>query len=272
MTNARALVEAGRLADAVAALNEEVRSHPADGALRMFLFEVLCLQGDLARARKQLDVIATQVADPGIGLTVSIYQGLLAAESKRRAVFDGDGLPKFMQPPPPHVESHVLLLKKMQSAPDEAVALLEAAEEGAPEVRGERNGVRFEHFRDADDRVSAVLEVLHGEDYVWVPLSQVARLEIPPPKKLRELIWPHARLQLFNEPSADVFLTGLYPNSHQHANAQVAIARMTEWTAFHDAIVTGAGPRMFLVDDEEVPMLGLGTIVMDGPASGAETR
>src|ERR1700676_3933637 len=170
MLNAKALFEAGRLADAVQELNQAVKSRPSDCGLRTFLFELLCFQGALERAAKQLDVIAALSGEAGIELAVQVYRSLLAAEDQRRAVFHGDALPKFITPPRAHIEWYLLLIKKIRSASeDEVAALLEQAEEGSPSIGGERGGQPFSRFRDADDRVAGVLEVFHGEEYLWVP-------------------------------------------------------------------------------------------------------
>src|SRR4051794_40561193 len=124
MQNAKALFDAGRLADAVQALNHEVKTRPSDGGVRIFLFELLCFQGALDRAAKQLDVIASQSGEPGIELAVQVYRSLLAAEEQRRAVFHGDALPKFITPPAAHVERYLLLLKKLGSASDDEITAM----------------------------------------------------------------------------------------------------------------------------------------------------
>lgn len=172
MLNAKTLFEEGRLGDAVMELNEAVKTHPADVGLRVFLFELLCFQGALDRAAKQLDVVAAQSGDAGTELASQVYRGLLAAEAARRQVFHGDALPKFITPPGPHVEQYLMLVKKMASPPAEIAAMIERAEEETPEVSGERAGTAFSSFRDADDRVAGVLEVFYGSDYLWVPSTR----------------------------------------------------------------------------------------------------
>jgi type VI secretion system protein ImpE len=259
MPNARELFDAGRLADAVQELNQAVKARPSDGGLRIFLFELLCFQGALDRAAKQLDVIAAQSGNAGVELAVQVYRSLLAAEDVRRAVFHGDALPKFITPPRPHVERYLLLLKKMRSASQEEIgAMLEQAEEESPSIAGERGGQPFSSFRDADDRVAAVLEVFHEGEYLWVPFDQITRVDITPPKKLRELMWVQARLQVGNQPTGDVFIPTRYTDSHLHPNDNVKLGRLTEWEALHDRMVTGMGQRVFLVDGEEVALLDLG--------------
>jgi type VI secretion system protein ImpE len=271
MPNAKALFEAGRLADAVQELNQAVKSRPSDSGLRTFLFELLCFQGALDRAAKQLDVIAAQSGDVGIELAVQVYRSLLAAEDQRRAVFHGDALPKFITPPRAHIERYLLLVKKMRSASEEEIAaMLEQAEEDSPSIGGDRGGQPFSSFRDADDRVAGVLEVFNDGEYLWVPFDQITRLDITPPRKLRELMWVQARLQVENQPAGEVFIPTRYTDSYLHQDDNVKLGRLTEWEALHDRMVIGMGQHVFLVDGEEIALLDLGGVSFAEPA-GAPT-
>jgi len=260
MQTARALFEAGRLADAIADLTQSLRARPADAGLRTFLFELLCFQGDLDRAEKQLGVLVNQTGDARLAMAAQGYAHLLNAERTRRQVFHADALPKFALPPGDHVERYLMLLRRMSGTAEEVGTLLDAAEEGSPAIAGERNGRPFTSFRDADDRVGPVLEVFHGPDYLWVPFDQITRLEIGAPGKLRELMWAPARLQLGNDPIGDVVIPALYVDSYQDAQEPVKLGRTTEWQALHDRMVIGAGQRLLLVDGEEVPLFDVGKV------------
>jgi type VI secretion system protein ImpE len=256
MSNAKALFEAGRLNDAIQDLNQAVKARPADVSLRVFLFELLCFQGDLARAGKHLDLIASQSGDPGTELAVQVYRGLLNAEETRRLVFHGDALPKFLTPPGRYVERYLLLLKKLSAAsPDEITTLLEEAEEELPALSGDRGGEAFSSFRDADDRVAGVLEIFHDGAYVWVPFDQIRRIDVTPPSRLRELMWVQAKLEIADQPPGDVFIPTRYADSHLHQDENVKLARTTEWQALHDRMVLGHGQRVFLIDGEEFGLL-----------------
>jgi type VI secretion system protein ImpE len=273
MNDAKALFERGRLAEAVQALNEAVRARPADPGFRVFLFELLCFQGALDRAAKQLDVISTQSGDPGIELAVQVYRSLLAAEEQRRAVFNADALPKFITPPHAHIEHYLLLLKRMRSvSKDDLGSLLGEAEELMPPHAGERAGQAFESFRDADDRVAGVLEVFFGGEYLWVPLDQVVRFDVTPPRKLRELMWVQAKLQVEGQPPGDVFIPTRYTDTHLDPDDNVKLGRLTQWEALQDQMVIGRGQRVFLVDGEEVALLDLGGVSFVPRSDGASPQ
>lgn len=69
--------QAGRLADAVAAATEQVRTSPADVQQRLFLAELLCFGGEIERADNQLDVIVRQNPD---AIRVLHFRQVLRAE------------------------------------------------------------------------------------------------------------------------------------------------------------------------------------------------
>jgi type VI secretion system protein ImpE len=265
---AKELLDAGRLDDAVHTLTQDVKARPAETSLRIFLFELLCFQGDLERADKQLDVIAAQGGGIDSAVAVQIYRDLINAERMRRQVFHDGALPQFFLSPPPYADRYVVLVKKMAQAPADAAALLADAEEQFPAMGGTIGERAFSSFRDADDRIAPVLEVFQGSKYLWLPHSQIRRVQVTQPKSLRDTIWPHAKIETGDGSVGDVFLPALYVDSHAHGNEQVRLGRMTEWQAIDDQVVVGAGQRVFLADDQEVSILELRDIHFN-PAAGA---
>jgi type VI secretion system protein ImpE len=268
--DAKALLEQGRLADAIQEVNKQVKTRPTETSLRVLLFELLCFEGNLDRADKQLDLMASQAGDPGTGLAVQVYRALVAAEKTRRLVFTGDALPKFVTQPGPHIEQALVLLKKMRSLTTDLASVLGEVEEATPAVAGQRGGQAFSSFRDADDRVAGVIEVFNGSEYIWVPTDQVHRLEVAKPARLRDLMWAKAKIEVGDQPAGDVFIPALYVNSHTRPEEPVKLGRMTEWEALEDSMVVGFGQRMFLVDGEEVALHDLGDVSFAVAATGAQ--
>ena len=71
MSQAKALLDAGQLGAAIEELTREVKANPTDTSRRIFLFELLCLAGDLDRAEKQLDVVGSADAQAAAGVLES---------------------------------------------------------------------------------------------------------------------------------------------------------------------------------------------------------
>jgi type VI secretion system protein ImpE len=252
--NANELLKAGRLAEAIAAQTEAVRTRPADREGRIFLFELLAFAGDLERARRQIDAVRYDEAERDA--TVQTYRNLVRAEEARRALFTAGQTPQFLLPPPEHVRLRLEAVNRLrENRPAEAAELLFRASESVPPLHGTLNGRPFDLLRDADDLFGPVLEVLvHGE-YYWVPLDQVETLTADAPQYLRDLLWFPARLALRNGPAGNVHLPALYPGSHEHPDDQIKLGHATDWKQNGSGPVLGVGRRTFLVGEDGVSLL-----------------
>ena len=92
MENSNQLFQAGKLNEAVQALNDEVRNHPEDSKRRIFLFELLCFSGEYDRAEKQLDVLGSDDMQKEMGAL--LYRSALHAEKTRQELFTKKEYPK----------------------------------------------------------------------------------------------------------------------------------------------------------------------------------
>lgn len=222
------LFQAGKLEQAVQALGVELRDNPDDVQRRTFLFELLCFAGAYDRAEKHLDVLAQGGKDAQLGAL--LYAGALFAERSRTELFQ----------------------KKEYPTP--------ASESTAAPLTGTLNGQPFESFADADPRIGAKLEVFAAGQYMWLPLEHIASIEMGAPKRLRDLLWSPALVRTgpgFKERElGEVLLPVLTPLSFLNADDAVRLGRMTVWQET-DGGLSPAGQKMFLVDDEEFPLLEL---------------
>jgi type VI secretion system protein ImpE len=247
------LFKAGQLQAALDAQTAEVRSHPADQARRLFLFELLCFAGEIDRARKQLDVLNYDL--PELQAAVHLYREVLDSEKQRRGLFAGEG-PQFFGEPPEHLTLRWKAAEALRHGrPTDAVSLLDHAQSVTPSVSGHLNGTPFEQLRDADDLLAGVLEVFHKGRYFWVPFEQITTLAVSEPKFPRDLLYAPARLDLHDGSSGQVFLPTLYPGTHTHADEAMKLGRATDWNAVADGPVLGVGLHTYLVDEGESTLL-----------------
>ena len=220
-------LRAGNLKEAIAELNEQVRRNPLDTKLRTFLFELLCFAGDYGRCQKHLEILAHAGKEPEFG--VLLYHAALHAEEERQRFF------------------------------------AEKQYQGRPEAReslsGLLNGRRFQRLSDQDPRIGARLEVFAAGSYMWVPFEHIAAITIQPPKRLRDLIWIPAQVQVTDSfqgrDMGNVFVPALSPGSWQHSDDSVRLGRLTIWESLEDGSEAPFGQKMLTVDDEEVPILEL---------------
>jgi len=75
-------------------------------------------------------------------------------------------------------------------------------------------------------------------------------------------LWLPASLRLGVGVDLEVFLPVLYPASHEHADDQVKLARVTEWSASEERPLRGSGGRVFLCGDRSVNLLDLRKLVI----------
>jgi type VI secretion system protein ImpE len=253
MTQAKAFFDAGQLNAAIGELTREVKAHPADASLRTFLFEVLCFAGEWDRAEKQLDALGHQDVKAEIG--VQVYRNNIGAERDRRRLFS-DGLqPHFLTEPPAYIDLHLAVINRLREGKTvEARGTLDRAEEERPALAGTFNGKRFEDFRDWDDVVGPVLELILNGQYTWLPFEHIRSMEVNAPKHARDLVWASARIQATDGTIGEVYIPALYAGSSEHTSDQVRLGRMTDWKQLSDDLSVAVGLRLFLVDGEDKPL------------------
>jgi len=258
---------AGNLSGAIAAATEEVKARPADPSPRFLLAELLGFTGGWDQADKQLDALGFQ--NPNMMPGVHQWRQVIRAEQARQQFFTEGRVPEFLTPPSPSVR---LLLEASISVREgnmaEASRLLAEAESARPRVSGECDGQPFNDFRDMDDRLSFVLEVLAGTGhYYWVPIDQVESIEFEKPLRPRDVLWRQARLVVRDGPDGVVFLPSLYPGAAAQADDQIRLGRMTDWLGGGEEPFRGLGLRMIQVDEAERPFLELQSVTVNPPAA-----
>ncbi|HVF90423.1 MAG TPA: type VI secretion system accessory protein TagJ [Blastocatellia bacterium] len=270
MATAKELFDTGNLRGAIDQVISEVKAAPTDMQRRTFLFELLCFAGEFDRAERQLDVIGHQSAKAEIG--VQVYRNNMKAERDRRRLFS-DGLqPHFLVEPPSYVDLHLDAINRLREGSlDEARAALDRAEEERPALSGRVNGDRFLDFRDYNDLLGPVLEVIMAGEYTWLPFEHIKQVVIDSPRQLRDLIWTAARVEATDGTMGEVFIPALYAGSSEHANDQVRLGRMTDWRQVSEDLYIPEGLRLFLVDNEDKPMLAVRSIEFDAAAVNTQS-
>ena len=261
--SAHDLFHAGKLREAVTAATDAVRQQPAEPGPRLLLAELLCFTGELERADNHLDTLAH--TDSKAAPALMAFRQLIRAEKCRQEFFDSGRLPTFLGRP--EGTTRLLLeaaVRVREGAPVEAADLLAQVEAQRPRVSGVCDEHPFRNFRDLDDLTSCVLEVLTvNGDYYWVSISNVESMEFQPPERARDLLWRSCHLSVEGGPEGDVFLPALYPGASRHEDDQIRLGRRTEWLGGDGGPVRGVGQRVFLVGDEDRPILELKTLTFD---------
>src|SRR3979490_155140 len=222
--DAIALYKAGQLGPAIEALGTELRTQPSDIKRRTFLFELLCFAGAYARAEKQLDILAEANRDAFAGSM--LYRAALHSQHTREDFFLDCQLPT----------------RDAETGP----------------ISGSLNGTTFTSLEDEDPRFGSHLEVFIAGSYTLVPFRYIHRIEIAPPKRLRDLLWARAMLTTTSDfrlqNLGEVLLPVLSPGSWASGNDLVRLGRVTVWeNADGERDAFPLGQKSFLVDGEAYP-------------------
>jgi type VI secretion system protein ImpE len=264
--DAEELLREGHPEAALTALQARVRAEPADGQLRVFLFQLLCVEGEWERARAQLKALGD--LDAGTFPLVHVYGSAITCELLRREVFAGARTPLVLGEPSPWV---ALLLQALtleaQGRRGEARTLRADALEQAPAVAGTIDGEAFEWIADADSRFGPVCEAVIEGRYYWVPFERLRSVALEAPSDLRDIVWMPAQLGLANGGQAAALIPARYPGSESDKDGLIRLARKTEWDEVGPETFHGRGQRMFATDVSEHALLSVRRIELTGAAA-----
>jgi type VI secretion system protein ImpE len=258
----------GDPAAALAQLQEQIRNKPADAALRIFLFQLLCVRGEWERALNQLKVASG--IDASALPMAQMYGEAVRCEAIRKDVFDGKKAPMVFGEPEQWL---ALLIESLLVAGrgdlTKSGDLRAQAFEAAPTSSGAINGQAFEWVADADSRLGPVLEAVINGRYYWVPFSRLAEMKLEEPEDLRDLVWMPAHLQFENGGEMLALIPTRYPGSESSDDGLIALARKTVWQEVAPDTHHGLGQRIIATDTGDVPLLELRTLTVGAGAAVA---
>jgi type VI secretion system protein ImpE len=262
----------GNLQLAMKLLQDQIRGSPADPKLRVFLFQLLCVQGAWERALNQL-AVAGELDGTAMPM-VETYREAVRCEMLRNEVFLGKRTPLLLGEPAVWVAMLVEALSlEGKGRTDEANAMRDEAFAAAPTSAGMIDGRPFQWVADADMRLGPVLEAVINGKYYWVPMGHLARIAIDPPADLRDCVWAAAHLNFINGGESVALLPIRYAGTDL-ARPELALARRTEWLETRPGFYTGVGQRLLTSDTGDSALLDVRVMAFDAsqvqaPASAA---
>src|SRR6476646_1276502 len=248
---------------ALARLQEDVRAHPADAKLRVFLFQLLCVVGQWDRALNQLKVSSER--DPLALPMAQMYGEAVRCELIRDEVFDGKKSPMILGEPDQWLA--LLIESRLQAGRGEATQseeLRQRAFEEAPTSSGHIDGRPFEWVADADSRLGPVLEAIINGRYYWVPFARVTEVTMEAPEGLRDLVWMPAQLHFENGGESLALIPARYPGSQGADDGNLALSRKTTWEPIAADAFRGLGQRIIATDTGETPFLEIRALSITG--------
>jgi type VI secretion system protein ImpE len=250
LTEADALLRAGDLDGARQALVEVVSAKPADQPARMFLFQLLCIAGDWAKARTHLSALAQ--LSPEAQMLAVAYGQAIDAELFRDQVFAGTATPPNLARGSAWANDLALAIGHFAAGRvQEGEECRDRALDAAPDTPGTLDGVAFDWIADADHRFGPCLEAIVAGSYGIVPFDAVASIKSEGPKDLRDLVWYPVELAFRSTgQSVAAMLPARYPGTPQSAANELKLARATDWSE-GPAGSQGTGQRLLSLSGGE---------------------
>jgi type VI secretion system protein ImpE len=243
-------------------LRRMIQKQPQRSDLRIFLFQLYCVQGEWIKASTQLDVLLE--LDPSSKPMVETYREALRCEALRREVFDGKRSPLVLGAPQDWLAMMIEALRvDAEGRPDAAAELRARALEAAPATSGKLDDAPFAWLADADTRLGPVVEAIINGKYYWVPVSRLLRIEIEKPADLRDFVWAPATLTLENGAASVALIPTRYPGTERESDNALRLARATDWREQPGGAWHGIGQRMLATDQAEVALLDARVIALD---------
>ncbi|WP_299044434.1 type VI secretion system accessory protein TagJ [uncultured Tateyamaria sp.] len=259
---AEALLKAGDLDGALAALQDAVRAHAADAPLRIFLFQLLCIRGDWSRAIAQLKVSAEldAMATP----MAQTYREGIVCEVYREKVFAGEKDPLIFGEPQEWIALMVEALRANAAGKHaEAAETRARAFDLAPAAMGRIDGQPFEWIADADMRLGPLLEIIINGKYYWMPFTAIAKVEFEEPTDLRDTVWTPCTLTLVNGGDMVALIPTRYAGTVAGGDTAEKLARATNWIDLGSDTFAGSGQRLLTTDLGDTAIMDLRLLEMD---------
>jgi len=260
---AKELVRDARLGEALSALQDEIRANPGDASLRVFLFQLCCVNGSLERALNQLQVAAG--LDPAMEMLARIFRPIIECELLRRRVFAGSVTPLIFGEPEEWMGLLVQALG-LYARGDLAGAaeLRRKALEQAPPNPGQVNGSRVAWLADADSRLGPVVEGIIQGKYYWIPFRRIQKLKVEKPVDLRDLVWIPTTFRWTNGGEVAGHIPVRYPGSETGSDGATLLGRRTDFAQPIPGTYIGSGQRLWASDVDDHPLLESFEIEFDG--------
>jgi len=264
--DAQQLISDGKLSEALAALQDQVRKDAANARHRIFLFQLLSVLGQWNRALTQLNVAAE--LDAAALPMAQTYREAIQCEALRGEIFDGSRAPLVFGEPQPWLGLMLEALKLDAAGEGARAANARAlAFEDAPASSGSINGERFDWIADADPRLGPVLEAVVNGRYFWIPFHRISKIEFDAPADLRDDVWTPARFTWTNGAGSVGLIPTRYSGTVDNGEPALMLSRRTEWVESGPLAGHGLGQRMLVTDTSDYALMDVRVIELD-PQSG----
>lgn len=240
------LIKNGKLSESLSRCADILQDEPMNFDIRSIFVELLCINGELERADKQLDFMVQKKPEFSVG-AVNLRH-LIRAQQSRLDFYQGKGIPQLFHESDERdklfLQIHVAQLKGDVA---QAVEKSKQLEELRSQTESDNPSSQI---RDLDDSLNPYVEVLgtNGEFYL-ARYSEIDSLAIKPAESFLENIWLRVDIVIKNGPSGTAHLPAVYANSTSDIEK---LGQVTEWEEKDECLHLGKGLKMLFINDEAV--------------------
>ncbi|PKI05263.1 virulence protein, SciE type [Shewanella sp. 11B5] len=250
MKQIQQMLQSGQLQDAIQLVETKLKDDPMNIDLKGQHVELLCINGELERADKQLNFLVQKHPDFLIG--AANLRQLIRAEQARQDFMAGKAVPQLFAESDAHVEALMKLRLAMVDAQDDVTQCANSLETLRPEINLVLNDITHQEIRDLDDTLGGFIEIFGTDgNFYLAQLSEIDYINFKPVTSLLEMVWRRADLAIKNGPSGEAHIPMIYGGSETDAQK---LGRETDWHEIATNVVAGKGLKMWFVDDNAIAL------------------
>ncbi|MDO6610164.1 type VI secretion system accessory protein TagJ [Shewanella sp. 1_MG-2023] len=250
MKNINQMLNNGQLQQAISFVETELKEDPMNVDLKSALIELLCINGSLERADKQLNLLVQKHPDFLVG--ASNLRQLIRAEQARQDFMSGQATPKLFSQTDTHSESLIKLRLALTDAQDDVTVCAENLESHRPQVSLVFDENTKEEIRDLDDTLGGFIEIFGTDGHYYLAQhSEIDYIHFKPVSSLVETVWRRVELAIKDGPSGEAHIPMVYGGSETDAQK---LGRETDWEEVATNVMSGKGLKMWFVDDNALAL------------------
>ena len=246
MKEIKNIIKDGKLSESLSRCAELLQDEPMNFDIRSIFVELLCINGELERADKQLDFMVQKKPEFAVG-AVNLRH-LIRAQQSRLDFYQGKGIPQLFHESD-ELDKLFLQMHVAQLKGDIAEAVEKSTKLESLRIKNQSDNPTSQ-IRDLDDSLNAYLEVLgtNGEFYL-ARYSEIENLTIKPAESFLETIWLRVDITIQNGPTGTAHLPAVYANSITDIEK---LGQVTEWEEKNELFNLGKGLKMLYVNEEAI--------------------